>query len=149
MTVLNTQELSIIQAFASSNVPERVMRESKIRELIRDMTVAQSSVQSDSDRLEALRKEKKEGNIFSNWLYDRDDKVQDAQLDLNKSIGRLTQTSSQLLIVNTAISKVLNDQQHILLEQQTILESKTIKSFFSKSFLKNNRMKLSRQIRGY
>lgn len=60
MTVLNTQELSIIQAFASSNVPERVMRESKIRELIRDMTVAQSSVQSDSDRLEALRKEKKE-----------------------------------------------------------------------------------------
>ena len=118
MTVLNTQELSIIQAFASSNVPEGVMRESKIRELIRDMTVAQSSVQSDSDRLEALRKEKKEGNIFSNWLYDRDDKVQDAQLDLNKSIGRLTQTSSQLLIVNTAISKVLNDQQHILLEQQ-------------------------------
>ena len=49
--------------------------------------------------------------------------MQDAQLDLNKSIGRLTQTSSQLLIVNTAISKVLNDQQHILLEQQNMLKS--------------------------
>jgi hypothetical protein len=110
-------------------------------------------VQSDSDRLEALRKEEKK---YLNWLYDRDDKVQDAQLDLNKSIGRLTQTSSQLLIVNTAISKVLNDQQHILLEQQTMLKSQADtlgeqnnQILLSKSFLKNNRMKLSRQIRGY
>ncbi|RHX71560.1 hypothetical protein D2U09_16145, partial [Lactiplantibacillus plantarum] len=46
-------------------------------------------------------------------------------IDLNKAIGRLTQKSSQLLIVNTALSKLLNEQQQILLNQQNILEGQT------------------------
>lgn len=65
------------------------------------------------------------GNFFTNWLNDRGDLLQDAQIDLNKSIGRLTQKSSQLLIVNTALSKLLNQQQQILLNQQHILEGQT------------------------
>lgn len=125
MTTLNKQELQIIQAFSSADVPERIFRESNIKELIHSMTTEQDSVQSDTQRLEALRKEKKDGNVLGNWWHDRDDKVQDAQINLNKSIGRLTQKSSQLLIVNTAISKILNDQQRILLEQQHILKNQT------------------------
>lgn len=125
MTELNTQELQIIQAFSSMDVPERIMRDSNIRELVHGMVSEQDAVQSDAKRLERLRQEKKNGNFIGNWWHDRDDKVQDAQIDLNKSIGRLTQKSSQLLIVNTAISKVLNDQQHILLEQQQTLQRQT------------------------
>lgn len=125
MTALNKQELQIVQAFSSVDVPEKIIRESNIKDLIRGMTAEQDSVQSDARRLERLRQEKKEGNFIGNWWNDRDDKVQDAQIDLNKSIGRLTQKSSQLLIVNTAISKVLNDQQRILLEQQNILKRQT------------------------
>lgn len=125
MTVMNKQELQIVQAFSSVDVPEKIIRESNIKDLIHGMTAAQDSIQSDARRLERLRQEKKEGNFISNWWNDRDDKVQDAQIDLNKSIGRLTQKSSQLLIVNTAISKVLNDQQCILLEQQHILKRQT------------------------
>lgn len=125
MTALNKQELEIIHAFSSVEVPEKIIRDSNIRELILGMRTEQEAVQTDAQRLERLRQEKKEGNFFGNWLNDRDDKVQDAQIDLNKTIGRLTQKSSQLLIVNTAISKVLNDQQRILLEQQNILKQQT------------------------
>ena len=125
MTALNNQELQIVQVFSSVDIPEKIIRDSNIKDLIRDMTAEQDSVQSDALRLEQLRQEKKEGNFIANWWNDRDDKVQDAQIDLNKSIGRLTQKSSQLLIVNTAISKVLHDQQRILLEQQNILKRQT------------------------
>lgn len=125
VTALNKQELQIIQAFSSVDVPERIIRDSNIKELVHGMTAEQNAVQSDAQRLERLRQEKKDGNFIGNWWNDRDDKVQDAQIDLNKSIGRLTQKSSQLLIVNTAISKVLNDQQRILLEQQNILKCQT------------------------
>lgn len=125
MNILNKQELEIVQAFSSVDIPERIIRESNIKDLIHGMTAEQNSVQSDARRLERLRQEKKEGNVIGNWWNDRDDKVQDAQIDLNKSIGRLTQKSSQLLIVNTAISKVLSDQQRILLEQQNILKRQT------------------------
>lgn len=52
---------------------------------------------------------------MGNWWDDRGEKIQDAQLDLNQTVGRLTAKSSQLLIVNTAISKVLTDQRRILL----------------------------------
>ena len=122
MTALNNQELQIVQVFSSVDIPEKIIRDSNIKDLIRDMTAEQDSVQSDARRLEQLRQEKKEGNFIANWWNDRDDKVQDAQIDLNKSIGRLTQKSSQLLIVNTAISKVLHDQQRILLETYTLEE---------------------------
>lgn len=125
MTALSKQELQIIQAFSSVDVPEHIFRDSNIKELIHGMTSEQDAVQSDARRLERLRQEKKDGNFLGNLWNGRDDKVQDAQIDLNKSIGRLTQKSSQLLIVNTAISKVLNDQQHILLNQQNILKQQT------------------------
>lgn len=125
MSAPSIQELQIIQAFSSVDVPERIIRDSNIKELLHGMTAEQEAVQSDAQRLERLRQEKKDGNFIGNWWNDRDDKVQDAQINLNKSIGRLTQKSSQLLIVNTAISKVLNDQQRILLDQQHTLKQQT------------------------
>jgi hypothetical protein len=94
------------------------------------MVGKQNAVRGSADRLERLRQEKQDGNFLGNWWNDRDDKVQDAQLDLSASIGRLTETSSRLLVVNTAISKVLSDQQNILLKQQRALEeqAKELKS---------------------
>jgi len=118
----NKQELQIVQAFSSISVPEKVIRDSNIKELVQDMLGKQTAVRSSADHLERLRQEKRDGNFLGNWWNDRDDKMQDAQLDLSASIGRLTETSSRLLVVNTAISKVLSDQQNILLKQQRALE---------------------------
>ncbi|WP_205951881.1 hypothetical protein [Pantoea stewartii] len=125
MSLLNKQELQVIQAFSSADLPERVFRDSNIKELITSMTEEQQTVQKSAKDLDRLRREQRDGNFITNWWNDRDDLLQDAQIDLNKSIGRLTQKSSQLLIVNTALSKLLNEQQQILLNQQNILESQT------------------------
>jgi len=125
MTSPNSQDLRIVEAFSSASVPERIIRESNIKELISAMTAEQREVQSRSKQLDTLRQLHKEGNFIGNWWHDRGDKVQEAQLDLNKSIGRLTEKSSQLLIVNTAISKILIDQQKILLQQQNLLQLQT------------------------
>lgn len=125
MSALNKQELQIIQVFSSADLPDRFFRDSNINELISGMTEEQESVQKSAKHVDHLRQEQKDGNFFTNWLNDRGDLLQDAQIDLNKSIGRLTQKSSQLLIVNTALSKLLNQQQQILLNQQNILEGQT------------------------
>lgn len=125
MNQLNKQELQVIQAFSSVSLPEKIFSDSNIKALIKGMTEAQASVQKNAKNLESVRKEQKDGNFITNWWNDRDDLLQDAQIDLNKSIGLLTQKSSQLLIVNTAISKLLNQQQQTLLNQQTILEGQT------------------------
>lgn len=106
-------------------MPERVFRDSNIKELISSMTEEQQTVQKSAKDLDRLRREQRDGNFITNWWNDRDDLLQDAQIDLNKAIGRLTQKSSQLLIVNTALSKLLNEQQQILLNQQNILEGQT------------------------
>ncbi|WP_147197157.1 hypothetical protein [Pantoea sp. CCBC3-3-1] len=125
MSLLNKQELQVIQAFSSADLPERVFRDSNIKELISGMTEEQQTVQKSAKDLDRLRREQRDGNFITNWWNDRDDVLQDAQIDLNKAIGRLTQKSSQLLIVNTALSKLLNEQQQILLNQQNILEVQT------------------------
>jgi hypothetical protein len=117
----NVHELQVVQAFSALTIPEKIVRDSNIRELIEGMIVETSSVKDKSRQLELRRREKKDGNFVSNLWNDRDEKVKDAQLDLNQAMGRLTQRSSQLLVVNTAISKVLSDQQIVLLKQQELL----------------------------
>ncbi|KAK51915.1 hypothetical protein [Bordetella bronchiseptica] len=118
----SAQELQIVEAFSSATVPEQVIRESNIKELINGISAARSSVKSTTKQLERARSEQKNGNLLTNWWNDRNDAVQDAQIDLSRTIGHLTEKTSQLLIVNTAISKVLHDQQGILLQQQDQLQ---------------------------
>lgn len=134
----NRNELEIIEAFSSVNIPERFIKESNIKDLVNNITKTQEDLRKRTARLDNLREEKKDGNFFGNWWNDRDDKIQDAHLDLNQTIGALTKKSSQLLIINTAVSKVLNDQQHVLLKQQNILEHQT-------SELKNQNEKILEQ----
>lgn len=122
---MSAQELQVVKAFSSLTIPEDVIRNSDIKGIVNDILSANQSVGSNTDRLDRLRREKANNSRISNWWNDRSDKIDEAQLDLNKSIGRLTQKSSQLLVVNTAISKVLSDQQGILLKQQRLLEEQT------------------------
>ena len=125
MTSLNNQELQVLQAFSNANIPESIFKSSNISELVNGMLNSQATVKNNAARLENLRQDVKDGNFFGNWLNDRKDKVQDAQIDLNRSIGLLTEQSSQLLIFNTILSKALGDQQEILLQQQNQLKQQT------------------------
>ena len=124
---MSAQELQVVKAFSSISVPEDVIRNSDIKGIVQDILSENEAVDANSRRLQRLRREKAEGNFFGNLWHNRSDKVDDAQSDLNTSIGKLTQKSSQLLVVNTAISKVLSDQQGVLLQQQRLLEKQTEK----------------------
>jgi len=115
------KELQIIKAFSAVTLPENTLNERQIKELVSTMIKEQDSVRSDAERLDKLRQEQRDGSTYNNWKENRSEKIQEAQIDLNKSIGRLTRQTSQLLLVNTAISKVLSDQQAILLSQQDML----------------------------
>jgi len=122
VSALNKQEMQIVQVFSAMTVPEKLFKDSNIKNLIQNMIKEQDAVAANARLLESARQDKRDGNFVGNWWNDRDDKVQDAQLELSTSIGRLTEKSSQLLIVNTAISKVLSEQQGILQEQQHLLK---------------------------
>ena len=123
MTILNKQELQIIQVFSATDIPADIIRQSNIGELVKGMLAAQDEMKSTVRHLDTARREQKDGNFIGNLWHGRSDKVQDYQIDLNKAIGRLTEKSSQLLIVNTILAKALNDQQHILQGQQHKLNS--------------------------
>jgi len=121
MSYAGKQDLQIVHAFSSVELPEHIFSSGKIQELVARMADAKNATEGDGNRLARLRREKSNSNFVSNWWNDLDDKIQDASLDLSQSIGSLTQRSAELLAVNTAISKVLSDQQQVLLEQQSQL----------------------------
>lgn len=116
------QELQIVQAFSSVEVSEQIIRSADIKELVGGMLAAHDEVGRSAEELERARQEKKGGSLIGNWWKERGDKLQDAQIDLQQSIGSLSRKSSQLLIVNAAISKVLSDQQRALQRQQNLLK---------------------------
>lgn len=122
MSSLIGKEVQIVTALSSADLPEALIGDSCVKELIGAVMGSQQEAKSANDSLEKARREKNEQNMFSNWWNNTEDKVKDAQLNLTSSIANLNRHSSQLLIFNTAISKVLCDQQNILLRQQRLLE---------------------------
>lgn len=117
-----SQEMTIVSAVASLPLPPMKEMGSRLKTLVKQVTDGRDSVSKNAAALARARMEEKEGNLITNWWNNRGDAVKDAQLDLSKSIGHLTSSTSELLLINTAISKVLNDQQIILLDQQHKLE---------------------------
>lgn len=117
MDNVQNQERQIVYALSNITVSKKILDLPDIKALKEELEDAQTN----ENRLDRLRQEKKEGNFLSNWLNDRDEKIEEAQLDLSRSVSRLTQKSSQLLIFNTAISKVLAEQQGFLEAQQGML----------------------------
>lgn len=115
----------IVEGIANIEIPPDVLRKSNIKNIIPDINQSQTDVKNSVDKLERLRQEQKDGNFIGNWWNDRDDHVKDAQIELNKSIGKLSEKTSTLLIVNTAMAKQLHDQQNILLKQQELLDQQT------------------------
>ncbi len=124
---MSTQEQQIVQAFSSIDIPEKIFRESKVKELIQEINTESNNTGIKNRHLERLRKEKSDNGFVSNWWNGQDDRIQEAQLELSTTIGKLTQKSTQLLVVNTAISKVLSDQQNLLLQQQAMLKEQADK----------------------
>lgn len=117
-----SQELIIVNAISQMVIPTEIFEKSEFKQAINDFKSAQESVQDSLDSVESKRQIVKEGSSIGNWWNNRNEALRDAQLDLNKSIGILTKQSSDLILFNTAISKVLVSQQKVLHEQQELLQ---------------------------
>jgi len=122
MSSLTGKELQIVTALSQADLSESVIGGSCVKQLISAVVDAQSQTKSANDALQKARSEKNSQNVLSNWWNNTEDNIKDAQLALTTEISNLNRHSSQLLIFNTAVSKVLCDQQDILLTQQRRLE---------------------------
>lgn len=122
MGSLAGKEVQIVNALSSADLPENLIGDSCVKELISAVVDAQQQASGAADRLQWARMAKANQNAISNWWNNTEDRVKDAQLNLTTTVANLNRHSSQLLIFNTAISKVLCDQQDLLLRQQKILE---------------------------
>lgn len=122
MSSLTGKEVQIVNALSSADLPENIIGESCVKQLISAVVDAQQQASGAADRLQSARAAKANQNVISNWWNNTEDRVRDAQLNLTTTVANLNRHSSQLLIFNTAISKVLCDQQDLLLRQQKILE---------------------------
>lgn len=126
MSSLKGKEIQIVTALSQADLSESVIGGSCVKQLITAVVDAQNQAKSANDVLQKARSEKNSQNVLSNWWNNTEDKIKDAQLTLTTEISNLNRHSSQLLIFNTAVSKVLCDQQDILLTQQQRLEAQAM-----------------------
>jgi hypothetical protein len=114
-------DLQIVEAFSRVSVPESVLKNSNVSQLVAEMNLAKTTLDSAEAKLSALRQQKKESNFLSNMWNDQDDKIEDAQFALNNNVRWLSSLSSKLLILNTAMAKIMHGQQGVLQDQQLAL----------------------------
>ncbi|MCW2255404.1 ElaB/YqjD/DUF883 family membrane-anchored ribosome-binding protein [Providencia alcalifaciens] len=145
MDASKKQELIIVNAISQMVIPSDAFENSEFKEIISNFKEAQNKVCSDLSDIERARNEVKDGGMIGNLWNNRKDKLQDAQFDLNKSVGLLTKQSSDLILFNTAISKVLVSQQNLLHEQQEMLRAQAGELAAQNKNIKEHQIKLSSQ----
>lgn len=131
MTAMNKAAPQIVRAPAPAVASPATRAQSDIRELLGAMASEHASVQSDTHHLETLskykqrlgllRQDKKADSLVGKLISSQEDKVQDAQIELNKSMGRLAQKFLELWTLNTSMTEVQGAQQGALQEQQNSL----------------------------
>lgn len=131
MDVFKKKSPQVVKAPSQETVRE-AHREGEMTDLVGAIASEHGTVQSNTQhletqrkyqqRLEMLRQGKKTDSLISSLLSSQDDKVQDAQIELNRSMGRLMQKSVELLIANTSVAGLHGAQQRDMQEQQNLLQ---------------------------
>lgn len=121
-TDLALNEMQVVEAFSRISVPEDILRNSNVPQMVKDMRTTKKLMESSEEKLSQLRREKKDSNFLSNMWSDRDDQIEDAESNVNSEFRKLGALSANLLILNTAMAKIMNGQQGALQDQQSELE---------------------------
>lgn len=132
MNATNKTAPLIAKAPAPTEMSQALRSEDPIKELMDELSTEHETVQLDTQRLEVLRKyqkrlgmqrqDRKADDLIGNLISSQDDKVQDAQIDLNKSMERLAQKSLALHTVHTARAALHSAQQQVIQEHQNSLQ---------------------------
>ncbi|WP_157146193.1 hypothetical protein [Achromobacter insuavis] len=119
---MSGNELDVVRALSEVELPPDMVEFSRIGELVKNLNQSKEKLQKSKSELEKLRQDREKGNFFSNWWDDVDDQIHDASLDISRQLVDVNRHAAQLLVINTALSKMLNSQQQVLLEQQGALD---------------------------
>ena len=132
MNLFKKKPPPVVQAAAPVDAAPQPRKESEAKELVGAMEAEHSAVQSDAEHLEVqrkyqkrlglLRQGKKDDGMVGNLLSNQEDKVQDAQIALNRSMERLTHKSMQLLVDNTCVIDLHDARQTSMQAQQDALQ---------------------------
>ncbi|MGK5035434.1 hypothetical protein [Janthinobacterium sp. LB3P118] len=114
--------MQIVEAFSNVTVPDDILRNSNVPQMVEDMRSTKKRLETSEERLSQLRREKNDGNFISNIWNDRSDQIDDAKDNVNNEFRKLGVLSSNLLILNTAMAKIMNGQQKALQGQQIALD---------------------------
>lgn len=121
MSSITDEELRIIEALSSVNIPDEVFRNSNISYLVDDMIKDQTAVDLNSKKLAQSFLSNQEEGVVSQGVEANISPLQEKSTHLKELIENLEKKSSQLLIINITLSKVINDQQKNLLSQKNQL----------------------------
>lgn len=121
MSSITDEELRIIEALSSVNIPDEVFRNSNISYLVDDMIKDQTAVDLNSKKLAQLFLSNQEEGVVSQGVEANISPLQEKSTHLKELIENLEKKSSQLLIINITLSKVINNQQKNLLSQKNQL----------------------------
>lgn len=132
MDVFKKKSPQVVKAPPPKETVSETHREGEMTDLVGAIASEHGTVQSDTQhletqrkyrqRLELLRQGKKTDSLIGSLLSSQDDKVQDAQIELNRSMGRLMQKSMELLVANTSVAGLHGAQQREMQEQQKLLQ---------------------------
>ena len=134
----------IVETISNVNLPQNILNEVNIKELITNIHQSQKDINKNKKNLEDAKAAYQEGNFIGNFWYNREDAIREAREDLSIAIGNLTSQSSTLIVFNTAISKVLLEQQKILNEQQEELKQQASRIQMQNKYIQKNQDELAK-----
>lgn len=122
----SSKELEVVRTLSKIEIPKEMLGNTSVGNMLSGIVEAKERAKKGGNALDKARKEKEEGNLFGNWWHSRNASIRAAELDVAKSVGDLSAKSADLLILNTYLASVLNDQQSVLSQQQGKLDKQTL-----------------------
>lgn len=146
----NQNSLLIVKALSDIDISTNKQFRN-IEQLIIDVQNAGTKTQDAVKRAQVARSDVEDNGVISNWWNDRGDHLKRANENLAYAVADLSEKSSNLLIMNVAISsqlynqqQTLNDQQSNIKRQTDILSDQQTQLGSQQSIIKNQQDELSK-----
>lgn len=125
-----SREMVIVSAVAKQQLPAELLDESRLRDLVKRVDARRRAVAERATKVGAAKSKIDDGNFLTNFLFGRNGDLDDARFDMERAVGALTESSAELLVLNTAMAVVIGRQQEALREAQeeVALQTEIIKT---------------------
>lgn len=120
----DSQQMQLVQALSSLGERPDLMIGTDVSKVLQGINKAQEQLKNASSELKA-RLTEHANKAWYNIIDDTESRLRDAELNNTRAITELSSRSTELLLFNTAISKVICDMQGVLLQQQGTLDQQT------------------------